>query len=148
MAKTIEQLTAAATLDGTELVELQQGDLSVQCTTQDIADLAGGGGAAAYLVYTALLSQSGTDAPVATVLQNTLGGTVVWTRYDVGVYFGTLAGAFTEGKTFSIISNTSAFTTYIFRVDSNQIEVNPTDASNTPIDDGLSDTSIEIRVYP
>ena len=35
-------------------------------------------GAASYLVYTALLTQSGTDAPVATVLENTLGGTVTW----------------------------------------------------------------------
>lgn len=52
-----------------------------------------------YLVYTALLTQSGTDAPVATVLQNTLGGTVVWTRNGVGDYTGTLTGAFLAGKT-------------------------------------------------
>ena len=31
-------------------------------------------------VYRALLSQTGTAAPTATVLENTLGGTVVWTR--------------------------------------------------------------------
>ncbi len=59
----------------------------------------GGGGAAAYLVYTALLSQSDTDAPVATVLENTLGGTVVWSWEGGGEYIGTLAGAFTENKT-------------------------------------------------
>ena len=49
-------------------------------------------------VYTALLTQSGTDAPVATVLENTLGGTVVWTRAGVGEYIGTLAGAFPLNK--------------------------------------------------
>lgn len=37
-------------------------------------------------VYVALLTQSGTDAPVATVLKNTLGGEVVWTYMGVGYY--------------------------------------------------------------
>ena len=36
-----------------------------------------------YKVYTALLTQTGTDAPVATVLQNTLGFNIVW-RYEAG----------------------------------------------------------------
>ena len=49
-------------------------------------------------VYRALLTQTGTDAPVATVLENTLGGAVVWTYSDVGVYIGTLTGAFTANK--------------------------------------------------
>lgn len=44
--KRIQDLTAATLpLVGTELVELQQGPDSVQCTAQDIADLSGGGGA-------------------------------------------------------------------------------------------------------
>jgi hypothetical protein len=51
--------------------------------------------------YTALLTQSGTNAPVATVLENDLGGTVVWTRNNTGVYFGTLAGAFLADKFFA-----------------------------------------------
>ena len=88
-----DALAAADTLDGTEPVVIIQDGLPVQTTTQDIADL-GGGGAAAYLVYTALLSQSGTDAPVATVLQNTLGGTVVWSRNTTGDFSATLGGAF------------------------------------------------------
>jgi len=49
--------------------------------------------------YKALLTQTGTNAPVATVLENTLGGTVVWTRTGAGVYVGTLASAFTVEKT-------------------------------------------------
>ena len=51
-------------------------------------------------VYRALLTQTGTDAPVATVLENTLGGEVVWTRGSPGTYAGTLANAFTADKTF------------------------------------------------
>lgn len=50
--------------------------------------------------YVALLTQSGTSAPVATVLENTLGGTVVWSYSGIGSYNATLAGAFTENKTF------------------------------------------------
>lgn len=64
------------------------------------------------LKYVALLTQSGTDAPVATVLENTLGGTVVWTRNSLGQYFGTLSGAFTENKTIAPpfpLSNNSVF---------------------------------------
>ena len=63
------------------------------------AAIGGGGGSASYSVYTALLTQTGTNAPVATVLENTLGGTVVWTRDSAGFYTGTLAGAFTVSKT-------------------------------------------------
>lgn len=50
-----------------------------------------GGGAK---VYRALLTQTGTDDPVATVLENTLGGDVVWTYNAEGTYIGTLADAF------------------------------------------------------
>lgn len=50
-------------------------------------------------IYRALLTQSSTSAPTATVLENTLGGTVVWSYTDVGIYVGTLAGAFTASKT-------------------------------------------------
>ena len=47
-----------------------------------------------YKVYSALLTQSGTDAPVATVLENTLGTSLVWSYNVQGVYFGqTASGA-------------------------------------------------------
>lgn len=39
-----------------------------------------------YLVYTALLSQNGTSLPVETVLQNSLGCDMVWSRVSAGVY--------------------------------------------------------------
>jgi len=50
-------------------------------------------------VYKALISQTGTDAPTAVIMENTLSGTPVWTYVDVGEYRLTLAGAFTVGKT-------------------------------------------------
>jgi|688.fasta_scaffold1293628_2 hypothetical protein len=60
-----------------------------------------------YKVYTALITQTGTDAPVAIVLENTLGGNIVWTRIDEGIYIGTLSNSFIENKTGVIINNTA-----------------------------------------
>jgi hypothetical protein len=40
----------------------------------------------AYKVYTAILTQTGTAAPVATVLENTLGGAVTFSRTQAGQY--------------------------------------------------------------
>jgi hypothetical protein len=50
-----------------------------------------------YKVYTAVLTQSGTNAPTANVLENTLGGTVILARVGVGEYTATLNGAFASG---------------------------------------------------
>lgn len=59
----------------------------------------------AYKVYTATITQSGTLAPVATVLQNTLGGEITWTYNSVGAYNITSDGLFTQGKTTITCSN-------------------------------------------
>jgi hypothetical protein len=100
-----------------------------------------------YKVYTALLSQSGTNAPIATVLENTLGGTVVWSRNSNGVYFGTLSGAFTVDKTG--IMATPSFSNIIvsaIRSDNNSIIIR-TSTSGTLSDSGLTNVLTEIRVY-
>ena len=57
--------------------------------------VAGGGGKK----YVALLAQSAEDAPVVTVLENTLGGAIAWTRQGYACYRATLTGAFPDGKT-------------------------------------------------
>lgn len=48
--------------------------------------------------YTGLLQQTGTSNPTVQILQNTI-GTIIWTRTGIGVYIGTLAGAFPTLKT-------------------------------------------------
>jgi hypothetical protein len=115
-----------------------------------------------YKIYTALLTQSGTDAPVATVLENTLGGEVVWARGGVGNYTGTLVGAFTLNKTVSNInSNYSAADwegSLTFRVATLQIGGEDIINLNTAemidgapialVDDYLNKTQITIKVYP
>lgn len=53
-----------------------------------------------YKVYTAFLNQTGTNDPVATVFENTM-GTITWTRSFEGDYMATLTGPniFTINKT-------------------------------------------------
>lgn len=51
--------------------------------------------------YRALFTQNGTNVPTVNVLENTLGGTVVWTRLSAGNYRGTLTGAFPVNKYFA-----------------------------------------------
>lgn len=48
--------------------------------------------------YVALLTQDGTDAPVATILENTLSGVPEWSRGSEGNYKLTLDGEFVDGK--------------------------------------------------
>ena len=103
-----------------------------------------------YKVYTALLTQSGTSAPVATVLENTLGGEVVWSRTNTGSYQGLLAGVFTENKTY-------VFGTFD-RIQDASISLNAVDvdtvtalvyqtSTDEPQDDWVFQIPIEIRVY-
>lgn len=104
-----------------------------------------------YLVYTALLTQSGTSAPTATVLENTLGGTVVWTRSSTGIYLGTLSGVFTNNKTSVSITNGSSGAKIIgaYSDTTSTITVGTVNSSTSASeDDVLFKATIEIRVYP
>ena len=102
-----------------------------------------------YKVYTALLTQSGTDAPVATILENTLGGTVVWSYDGFGSYIGSLNGAFTENKTF--IQATIEFASDATNVTTNRITNNTINYQTYLPGDGNYNNSVvnlEVRVYP
>lgn len=112
-------------------------------------------------VYRALLTQTGTDAPVATVLENTLGGTLVWTYADVGLYVGTLEGAFTANKTClppvnasqTLDGATSFVETSFFRADADVVRLQTTlvDAgagTQTLSNAFLTNAYVEILVYP
>ena len=118
----------------------------------EFGEFGGGGGGASYAVYTALLSQSDTDDPVATVLENTLGGAIVWTRDSQGAYLGTLSSAFTSSKTFlscgSLVSNDDPGNIPIaqfWRLDASNVKL-ITYMNNSSND--YWDACIEIRVYP
>jgi hypothetical protein len=62
----------------------------------------------AYKVYTAILSQNGTGAPSANILENTIGN-IVWSYSSAGNYLATLAGAFTSQKTFFYVSSQAGY---------------------------------------
>ncbi len=100
--------------------------------------------------YVALLTQTGTDAPVPTVLENTLGEVPAWTREDQGEYRATISSPLFElAKTWVVIGNPDfslAFKTVADRLSDTQIFVGMFNAS---AEDGvLLGTALEIRVYP
>lgn len=104
-----------------------------------------------YKIYVALLNQEGVDAPVATVLQNTI-GPIVWSRTGVGRYNATLAGAFTSAKTVLFIGqeggNGAPILRMFQRVNDNVLRLETYSDFSTIGDDLLSNASVEIRVYP
>jgi hypothetical protein len=66
-----------------------------------------------YKVYTASLSQDGTSAPVAVVLENTLGVTLTWSRFGVGNYRLTASSAiFDVNKMMATVTSMNDAQTY------------------------------------
>jgi hypothetical protein len=102
-----------------------------------------------YKVYTALLNQTGTSNPVARVLENTLGGSIVWTRNSTGTYLGTLTGIFTTNKTTVMITNGSAGSdTVAGYAELDYIVLFSHLTTNGSTSDSVYDNAtIEIRVY-
>ena len=102
-----------------------------------------------YKKYIALISQSSTSAPTVIELENTI-GPIVWTRTAVGTYLGTLAGVFTVGKTYAMISNVEP--NGIVRIETalNYIQIITTNLHSPTAalhDNHLKDNTLEIRVY-
>ena len=110
--------------------------------------------------YVALLNQTAGNAPIATVIENTLGVEVTWARADAGNYTGSVGTpVFTGGKTIfqrstlidvagdaiihhALISND---TTQLMRVTTKVFTIG---SSNINTDGLLNDFLFEVRVYP
>ena len=104
-----------------------------------------------YKVYSALLSQSGTNAPTATVLENTLGQTITWSYNGTGNWVtNDIVGATQDNLWINISKKSNnnyldveehntggASSVYLYQFDI---------ISNTPINN-LEKGYIEIRVY-
>ncbi len=150
--KKISQLTAASTpLTGTEELAIVQSGSTVKATAQDIADLAGG---VPYKSYVANISQSGTNNPSVTVLENTFTSPISVTRNSVGSYtiscseFNFFLG---NKTTIEAIATNQSMRAYTIR------PVNPTNVQLLTYsgfgpgdfaDDLLNNTKIEFRLYP
>lgn len=132
----ISELTEATAPSATDMVPVVSGGATKKTKIQNLRP---------YKIYVALLTQSGSGNPAATELENTLGGTVVWTRAGTGDYRGTLAGVFTLDKTFVLVSPSGTATTDIAAVTRLSSDVMQL---RTPADSHLNSNSIEIRVYP
>lgn len=111
---------------------------------------------APYKVYTALLNQTATNNPTAAVLENTTGGTIVWTRDSVGTYTATITGSiFTASKTFVFmqinrtIPGSWGLQYIVGRLSNNTVSllVKRSDSTSTSVDGYLAVTPIEIRIY-
>ena len=131
------------------------GDISASDIRTCLIDITDSYFDAPYKKYVALLTQTGTSAPVATVLENTLSGTPVWSYDGVGEYLLTLTGEFTSAKTFITISpkegtninlgaTRSSDDTIYLSSSVSEVYANGALGSN----DATEYTSIEIRVYP
>ncbi|MCC9071203.1 hypothetical protein LNQ49_06300 [Flavobacterium sp. F-65] len=102
-----------------------------------------------YKTYVALLTQTGTNPPVATVLENTLGDTIVWSRSSAGVYHGTLAGTFIVGKTTMSASVTTSDSSVASGTTLNIAAISTQKLDTLVATDGqLVNSMVEIRVYP
>jgi hypothetical protein len=152
MDKKISQLTAAAPLTGTEVLPVVQSGQTVSTTVQDIADLAAG---VPYKSYVAIVSQSGTNNPIVTVMENTI-GTMTVTRNGVGDYyfsspsfnsfsdFGKIAVLITNGNG-AIAKTIQAY----YLPPASVVQVLTSDISTVAfVDSVLQNATIEIRQYP
>jgi hypothetical protein len=107
-----------------------------------------------YLVFRALLTQSGTSAPVLTILENNLQDIPTPSYFSQGNFLITfLNNIYTGSKTFIKIGSTnpastdSAAIAYVYGGSGTEIMVNTRDGG-VNVNDALLNTSLEILVYP
>jgi len=105
-----------------------------------------------YKVYTALLTQSGTSAPVATVLENTIGA-ITLIYVGPGYYYVRSNNLFVLGKTTAEIENFKCHTYWCSKntVDQEDVDnialISVDNSSDSNTNGRLNSTKIEIRVY-
>lgn len=99
--------------------------------------------------YVALVNQSGTSAPTATVLENSFTGAIFYSFSDTGEFSVASASAeFTQNKTMCRINNTlSTFVNCAFQ-DTETITMSSKSNSDTPANGVLVNAVFEIVVYP
>lgn len=106
---------------------------------------------APYLVYTALLSQNGTDAPTAIVLENTTGLNITWLYSQVGQYDIDTSVIFDTNKTtFTLTLNYGVGNVSTFGPGFAGIRTREYDGTlrNGDINRSLLKSFFEIKIYP
>lgn len=121
---------------------------------QEIAAAPSGVGYKTYKVY---MTQSGSSAPTATIIKNTLSGTPTLSRTSTGTYRITLTAAFPSAKTFIqnnfralTFSDPNFITIFVTRGSDDYIEIQTRVGANgtEALTDGvLAGTDIDIVVF-
>lgn len=117
-------------------------------TAGDIASLASG--STAYDSYVALLTQTSTNAPVATILSNNLTATLTWARTGVGVYTLTAnASIFTVNKTIVFLNAGSGIPLISAERTSDTVLTVKTfvPSSAAATDNVITNGAFEVRIY-
>lgn len=99
-------------------------------------------------VYKAIMSQSGTDAPAAIVLINTLGVDITWSYGGVGTYYGTAGSAvFTNGKTWFFAGNQADLSTQTTTNTTSQVQLLTLSDVATASNNMMFTLAVLIEVY-
>tara|TARA_A200000159_G_scaffold77563_1_gene71856 strand:- start:255 stop:704 length:450 start_codon:yes stop_codon:yes gene_type:complete len=124
----------------------EDGNPTKTATVSEIISATPGGGAGSYDTYTALLTQTGSNPPVATVLNNKLTGTMTWARTGGGAYTITSSATpFTQDKTIVFLNGGNNAVTH--NVTWNRVSSSVIAITTHNSDDRLTGASFEIRVY-
>jgi len=105
-----------------------------------------------YKVYSALLTQAGTDNPTVDELKNNTTATMTWTRVGVGQYRCTASSnVFTTNKTQVFVNVGTAPNgpgSFVeWNTNTSYVEINTYNISGTSSDDLIDKGSLEIRIY-
>ena len=102
-----------------------------------------------YIEYVALLTQTGTDAPTATVIKNDTGATVAWTRVIQGLYTGTFSSAILTADKVAVIIVPPSTNRVLCasRSGTSTVAVSTQNAAFALTDALLGNTLIIIRIY-
>lgn len=143
--KTLPELERIATRQSTDLFVFHRSGVEYSQTREKMLEEYV---APTYSVYVALLTQTGTDNPTATILNsgdsNYL-GEIVWARTGMGIYVGTLASAFTSAKTECWLSMGGGYTGYIDVTSTSVVTLNTLLGLST--DGALINTPVRIYVH-
>ena len=132
---------------GSQIDPITEENKTVQFTVGQIAEFANSY-SLGYTVYTALITQAGAAAPVATILQNTTGLTFAWTKLGTGQFVATVTGTpFVEGKFWAMSSAKVPQVTSIVRTSTNTCRLDVIESQNGNALNSLVEGYIEIRIY-
>ena len=126
------------------------GDRMVVADTDGVLSTQAIPNALPYTEYAALISQSSTSAPVATILSNTTGDTWTWVRLGTGVYKATPSGSYSSTNTIAdVVINQGTLDNKTVKINTSGTGLQVASYNSGTLADGmLTSTMVTIRIYP